>query len=46
MKGVILGAIRIRIRSLKATIEKQAKNKKQLYPKYQPLKVPFTKEMR
>ena len=26
--------------------EKQAKNKKQLYPKYQPLKVPFTKEMR
>ena len=45
-EGSNLGAIRIRIRSLKATIEKQAKNKKQLYPKYQPLKVPFTKEMR
>lgn len=45
-EGSNLGAIRIRIRSLKATIEKQAKNKKQMYPKYQPLKVPFTKEMK
>lgn len=45
-EGSNLGAIRIRIRSLKATIEKQVKNKKQIYPKYQPLKVPFTKEMR
>lgn len=45
-EGSNLGAIRIRIRSLKATMEKQAKNKKQMYPKYQPLKVPFTKEMK
>lgn len=45
-EGSNLGAIRIRIRSLKATIEKQVNNKKQVYPKYQPLKVPFTKEMR
>lgn len=45
-EGSNLGAIRIRIRSLKATIEKQAKNKKQIYPKYQPLKVPFTKKMK
>lgn len=45
-EGSNLGAIRIRIRSLKATIEKQAKNKKVYYPKYQPSKVPFTKEMK
>lgn len=45
-EGSNLGAIRIRIRSLKATIEKQAKNKKICYPKYQPSKVPFTKEMK
>lgn len=45
-EGSNLGAIRIRIRSLKATIEKQVKNKKQTYSKYQPLKVPFTKEMK
>ena len=45
-EGSNLGAIRIRIRSLKATIEKQANHKKQIYPKYQPLKVPFTKEMK
>ncbi len=45
-EGSNLGAIRIRIRSLKATIDKQLKNKKQFYPKYQPLKIPFTKEMK
>lgn len=45
-EGSNLGAIRIRIRSLKATIDKQLKNKKQIYPKYQPLKIPFTKEMK
>ena len=45
-EGSNLGAIRIRIRSLKATIEKQSKNKKQIDSKYYPLKVPFTKKMK
>lgn len=45
-EGSNLGAIRIRIRSLKATIDKQQKNKKHIYPKYQPIKIPFTKEMK
>lgn len=45
-EGSNLGAIRIRIRSLKATIEKQNINKQHVYPKYQPLKIPFTKQMK
>lgn len=45
-EGSNLGAIRIRIRSLKATILKQEKVNRMIYPKFQPLKVPFTKEMK
>ncbi|WP_296880076.1 2-hydroxyacyl-CoA dehydratase [Thomasclavelia sp.] len=45
-EGSNLGAIRIRIRSLKATILKQDKINRIVYQKYQPLKVPFTKEMK
>lgn len=45
-EGSNLGAIRIRIRSLKATIEKQINIKQELLPKYKPTVVPFTKEMK
>ncbi len=44
-EGSNLGAIRIRIRSLKATILKQEQTET-LPPRYQPTKVPFTKEMK
>lgn len=45
-EGSNLGAIRIRIRSLKATIIKQEHKKEAVLPKYQPTKVPFTKQMK
>lgn len=45
-EGSNLGAIRIRIRSLKSTIEKQIKNEIDLSKKYHPVKVPFTKQMK
>ncbi len=44
-EGSNLGAIRIRIRSLKATIEKKDEQI-DLSKKYEPTKVPFTKEMK
>ena len=44
-EGSNLGAIRIRIRSLKATIEKK-EDKIDLSKKYKPTKVPFTKKMK
>lgn len=44
-EGSNLGAIRIRIRSLKATIEKKDK-KINLYNKYEQKKISFTKQMR
>lgn len=45
-EGSNLGAIRIRIRSLKATIDKQENKEIDLSKKYKPVKVPFTKEMK
>ena len=45
-EGSNLGAIRIRIRSLKSTIEKQVDNTIDLSKKYEPVKVPFTKQMK
>lgn len=45
-EGSNLGAIRIRIRSLKSTIQKQVNQKIDLTKKYEPVKVPFTKEMK
>lgn len=45
-EGSNLGAIRIRIRSLKSTIEKQIKKEVDVSKKYQPVKVPFTKQMK
>ena len=44
-EGSNLGAIRIRIRSLKATVEKKVE-KIDLSQKYEQVKVPFTKEMK
>ena len=43
-EGSNLGAIRIRIRSLKASIEKQTKH--HVFSSYKPNKVPFTKKMK
>lgn len=45
-EGSNLGAIRIRIRSLKATILKQAKEEFVLKPAYKPERKKFTKEMK
>ena len=45
-EGSNLGAIRIRLRSLKATIEKQIHLQPTLLPKYTPNRVSFTKEMK
>lgn len=45
-EGSNLGAIRIRIRSLKATILKQDHSQMITDKKYEPKKVPFTKEMK
>ena len=45
-EGSNLGAIRIRIRSLKSTIEKQRHQEIDLTKKYQPTRVPFTKQMK
>ncbi|MDD8049611.1 MAG: acyl-CoA dehydratase activase-related protein [Thomasclavelia sp.] len=44
-EGSNLGAIRIRIRSLKATIEKEVQHP-DLSKKYKPVKIPFTKKMK
>lgn len=45
-EGSNLGAIRIRVRSLKATIEKQVNHQQATLPKYMPHRVSFTKEMK
>ena len=45
-EGSNLGAIRIRIRSLKSTIEKQTNQDIDLTNQYQPVRVPFTKQMK